>query len=402
MHVPVDPSSRAVVFAIAVVSACFACPAPALAQAGPAPASLERNVYLGGAQVRPEAAVPGDFTAAGAKVVVDHPVGGDATLAGGSVDVRAPVADDVRAMGGDVSIESTVGGELFASGGSVTLTTGASVAGRAIVYASSVTIDGVVGGGLRATGGRIVVNGEVRGDARLSGETIALGPKAKILGGLVYASGGELTRAEGATVMGPVTREQEPGGAQGRERGWEASVQVPGWTGFLLSFLALLAAGALFLLLVPQYGRAAARRISAAPWLALAIGFGTVVALPVLAALLFVTLLGIPIGIALMALYPVLLLAGFVVGVLFVGQRLAAVRHAGDAAGYIVTAGHFAAALLLVLLLALVPFVGGSLVAVLSLMGVGSCILELHARRRGPGDPGLRSASPRSRAAAAS
>lgn len=398
---PVGPSLRAAVAAMAFAAAWAACPAPAVAQAGRVPASTERNVYLSGARVRPEAAVPGDFTAAGAKVVVDQPVGGDATLAGGSVDVRAPVADDVRAVGGDVSIESTVGGELFASGGNVTLTSAASVAGRAIVYAGSVTIDGTVGGGLRASGGRIVINGEVRGDARLSGETIELGPGARIAGALVYASGGELRRAEGATVTGPVTREQEPEGAHERERRWEAFVQVPGWTGFLLSFLALLAVGALFLLLVPRYGRAAAGRISAAPWLALATGFGTVVALPVLAALLFVTLLGIPIGIALMALYPALLLAGFVVGVLFVGQRLAAVRHA-DAAGYAVTAGYFAAALLLTLLVALVPFVGGSLVAVLSLMGVGSCILELHARRRGPGDPGLRSAPLGSRAADAS
>ena len=83
--------------------------------------------------------------------------------------------------------------------------------------------------------------------------------------------------------------------------------------------------------------RSSAGRIRASPWAALGVGFGTAVAAPVLAVRLFITLLGIPVGIALLAL-----------------------------------------------LVARVPFLGGSLAALLGLAGVGACVLELHARRKGP------------------
>ncbi|MGV3569363.1 MAG: hypothetical protein ACO1PB_02105 [Ramlibacter sp.] len=378
--------------AAAVLAAGGWLAAPAAAQPGAGAASnSERNVYAAGGQVRPAAEVKGDFTAAGGKVVVDQPIAGDAMLAGGSVDVRAPVGDDVRAGGGDVSIESTVGGELFATGANITLTPAAVVARGATLYGSSVEIGGRVAGDLRATAARITIDGEVGGKAHLVADEIVLGPKARIGGALTYVSPSELRRAEGATIVGAVTREQGPSQRPGamRERHWERSMTAPSWGGGILSFLAFLAAGALFLLLLPRFGATASGRIRSSPWPALGIGFATAVATPVLAVLLFITVLGIPLGIALLALYPALLLAGFLVGVLFIGELLAAaVRKDAPPRSYAAKVGWFAAALLLTLLLARVPFVGGVLVALLALAGIGACVLELYLRRQGPGAGG--------------
>jgi hypothetical protein len=46
--------------------------------------------------------------------------------------------------------------------------------------------------------------------------------------------------------------------------------------------------------------------------------------------------------------------------------------------------GYFALALLLTLLVASVPVVGGLVAVLLSLAGVGACLLELRERRGGP------------------
>jgi cytoskeletal protein CcmA (bactofilin family) len=377
--------------AAGIAAACLFA-VPALAQAGgggagsAASATADRNVYAGGGQVRPGAPVNGDFTAAGGKVIVDQAVGGDASLAGGSVDVRAPVGDDLRAVGGDVSIESTVGGELLATGGNITFTRSAAVGRGATFYGGSVAVDGRVDGDLKATARKVVIDGEVRGNARLVAEEIELGPKARIGGALSYVSKSELKKAEGATIAGAVTREQEgasrPGPGANRE--WEASVQGPSWVGALMSFLALLAMAAIFLLLVPRFGAMASDRIRSSPWLALGAGFAAVVAMPVLAVLLFITLLGIPLGIALLALYPALMLVGFVVGVLFIGRLLAAALRKEAPRSFSASIGYFAIALVLTLLVAIVPFVGVLLAGLLSLAGVGACVLELYARRVGP------------------
>lgn len=355
------------------------------------PQVVGRNVYDAGGQVRPAAPVQGDYSAAGGKVVVDQPVAGDAMLAGASVDLRAPVGDDVRAGGGDIAIESTIGGELFATGGSITLTPAAVVGRSATLYGSDVNIAGRIAGDLRVTAGRVTIDGEVGGKAYLVADEIVLGPKARIAGALTYASPSELRKAEGATIGGPVTREQSPrrkgGGGGTFERSWERSFGAPWWGAGLLTFLSFLAAGALFLLLVPRFGASAAARIGHSPWAALGVGFATAIATPVLAVLLFVTLLGIPLGIALLALYPVLLMAGFVVGVVFIGELLAARLRKGGRRTTTSAVLWFALALLLTVLVANVPFVGGILVSLLSLAGVGACVLELYLRRKGPHAP---------------
>jgi cytoskeletal protein CcmA (bactofilin family) len=363
------------------------------ATAGVTSSTANRNVYAAGGQVRPSGQVQGDYTAAGGKVIVDHAVGGDVSLAGGSVDVRAPVSDDVRAVGGDVSIESTVGGELFAAGGNVSLTPAAAIARGATLYGSSVGVDGRVGGDLKATAQKVTINGEVRGNARVVAEDIELGPQARIGGALSYSSRSELKKAEGATIAGGVTRDVEVTGREGR-RGpegtwsWDGSARGgASWVGTFMSFLALLAFAAIFLLLLPRFGEQASDRIRATPWLALALGFASLVAVPILALLLFVTLLGIPLAIAVMALYPALMLAGFVVAVLFIARLLQAALRQAAPQTFPKIMGYFGAALLMTLLVAKVPFVGGLVVGLLGLAGVGGCVLELYGRRR-HGPPG--------------
>ena len=94
------------------------------------------------------------------------------------------------------------------------------------------------------------------------------------------------------------------------------------------------------------------------------------------------TLLGIPLAIAVLALYPALMLVGFTVGVLFISRLL----RKQAPSSFMERLGYFAAGLLLTLLISWVPFIGGVLVGLLALAGVGACVLELHGRRNRPAD----------------
>src|SRR4051812_48933168 len=168
--------------------------AAALLLAGSAGAA-DRNIYSAGGVVRTTAPVLGDYTAAGGHVLVDHAVSGDANLMGGSVEVRAPVGDDLRVAGGDVRITAPVGGELLVMGGNVDLATGLVVGREAQIFGSKINVAGRIEGNLDAKGDRVVINGEVRGDARVYASEVELGPQAKIGGELHYYSDHELVRA---------------------------------------------------------------------------------------------------------------------------------------------------------------------------------------------------------------
>jgi cytoskeletal protein CcmA (bactofilin family) len=377
--------------ACALVVAGLLGPAPVLqawAQGGTAGVTRgEHNVYAAGGQVRPAAPVEGDYVAAGGRVILDQPVRGDAALAGGSVDVRAPVGDDLRAVGGDINIESTVGGELFVTGGNLTLARAARVTRSATLYGGSITLDGRIDGPLQASAGKITVNGQVGGDATLAAEQIELGPEARIAGALRYTSASELKQAPGATVVGTITHEQRAAGqapapAQQRWHGGSRSVG-----GSVLGYLALLACAAVFMLVAPGFSADAADTMKASPGMALALGFGALVAVPVLAVLLFVTVLGIPLGLTVLALYPVLLLVGYLVGVLCIA-RLAQVALRKDAPptfGWRI--GFFALALLMVTVAGRVPVVGWLLLCAVTVMGTGACLLDLYRRRQGGAPP---------------
>jgi cytoskeletal protein CcmA (bactofilin family) len=357
-----------------------------------AASAASRNVYLAGGQARTAAPVAGDLVAVGGQVVVDHPVTSDATLAGGSVDVHAAVGDDLRAAGGAVTLDSSVGGEFFASAGSISVTRAARVGHTATLFAGSVVIDGVIDGPLKVSAQRILLNGQVNGDARLVGEQIELGPTAKISGALSYASPTELSQVPGAAVRGAITREERTAGRYGErgeaDRRMHMEGSTPGWAGWTFGFLAVLAVAAVFLLLFPVFAARASDTTRTSPWQTLAAGLGTVVAVPVLAVLLFITVLGIPLGMVVMALYPALLMMGYVLGVLTIARLAQAVLRKAESDSYAVTIGFFALALLLLMGVANVPFVGALANGALMVMGLGGCSLVLVRRHRASGTTG--------------
>lgn len=350
------------------------------ALAGPA-AAEDRNIYTASGEVRTSRPVAGDLFAAGGRIIVEHPVGGDAALAAGTVEVRAPVADDLRVMGGSITVDNKVGGDLVAAGADIALRPGAAVAGGADLSAANIVVEGRIDGALRARAERIRIDGEVRGPVSLEGEQIELGPKARILGALTYASAAGISRAEGAVVGGPLTREAGPLGRAGRpgpaaaEPGLESG-------GLVLMYVALLAFAAAFTLLMPRFTDGAAGELRRAPWAALGIGIASLVALPVATVLLFVTLLGIPVALALMAIYPVLLLAGFVVGAMALGRTASSALGKAPAAGPGGSRlGMLALALLVLVLLGLVPLAGPLFLSLLALAGLGAGVLHVRARR---------------------
>jgi cytoskeletal protein CcmA (bactofilin family) len=395
-----DRAATAVVFlSIAVLVLRLAVGGAALAQTSSAkdavaetnvsaPTISSRNTYLSGSSVRAGRVIEGDFVGAGGKVSIDQPVKGDVMAVGGSVDIRAAVGDDVRVAGGDVNIENTIGGELFASGANIALSKAVRVAGHTALYGGTVVIDGKIDGPLRVGARTVTVNGELNGETRFRAEVIEVGPTAKINGALFYSSPNELKRMEGATITGAITRLDGTSMSRERDmsradRDWHGRTQRSGiWVGSIFTFVALLACAAVLLLVFPAFSANASETIKTSPWLTLAVGFGAIVGVPILAALLFVTVLGIPLGIIALALYPALLLMGYVVGVLFVARRAQVAMRKGDASGFSSVIGFFALALLLVMLMSRLPFVGWLVLFVITAIGFGALILEIYSRRQ--------------------
>lgn len=145
-------------------------------------------------------------------------------------------------------------------------------------------------------------------------------------------------------------------------------------------FIAMFACATVFQLLFPDFSKRASGRISTSPWHALASGFGTIFGVPLLMLSLFITILGIPLAILLLGLFPVLILAGYFVGIFLISQRLQIAAKKELSTSFASNMAFFGLALLLIMLLGYLPFVGKLIIFLITIAGTGACLLELFRR----------------------
>ena len=343
------------------------------------------NRYLAGSQVIIDAPVPGDLLAAGGEVAVRQSIGADAALAGGTVTVSADIAQDLRVAGGKVTVENSVGGELFAAGGTVKVGASAAIAGPVIIGGGDIGFAGRAAQGIKLTGNTIHIAGQIDGNARLYGRQITITPGARINGDLIYASANELPRDQLAAVSGKVVREATP-------EAWEsASRPAPDRAWFHPAFfLSMLATGVLLLWLFPHAVQDASNAVRQSPGLSLLAGVALLLALPPAAVLLMMTLIGLPLGLGLFFLYPLLLLLSYLLLAVLVAQRIAQAAGRAFEYGLLRQTGFLALALLLLTLLMLIPFAGLLLVILGMLAGAGGLVMAMVRRYQGDARAGGR------------
>jgi len=338
--------------------------------------------YLAGDDVLLEEDVAGDALVAGGRSEVAGRIAGDALVTGGTVDVRGEVGEDVYAAGGDVRIEARIRGDLRAAGGSVSLEPSGSVDGNATLAGGNVDVYGRVGGGLQAFGGRVRIDGEVAGDVEVASDNVRVGPGARIGGKLLYRGPGAPEVAEGAVIAGGIEkqrrawREMSPESGMGRVA---AGVMRALW------FAGVLVLGALLVAVFPGFSREAAGTVGSDPLASLGLGLALLIAMPVVAVVLFVTIVGIPLGFALLLAYALLVMLGYVTGALAFGDLLLgkAKPAEADSSGWRVL--FLVVALLVIALVRRIPAVGELAVFALFLAGTGAFALRiLRGYRGGP------------------
>lgn len=337
--------------------------------------SAAGNMYVSGSEIRVATPVAGDLIAAGGQVRVEREVADDAAVAGGSVEIRGGVGEDLRVAGGTLDIDGDIGGELVAAGGTVRVADSTTVAGSAWLAGNDVRLGGKVGQDARIAGNRIALSGEINGDARLYGRDISLLPGTKINGNLSYASPNPLFQDPSAQVLGQIVREETP-------EHWEtASGGARAMAWFHPFFvLSMLVAGALLYLLLPGAINGIQEAIRQYPARSLLAGIALLFAVPPVAILFMITVIGIPIGLTLLALYPVMLLLGYLAAAFFVGRRAADAMKQPAQLGPGRQVLFLALALVILNLIVLIPFVGALLIFMALVVGIGGWGVWIYMR----------------------
>ena len=183
------------------------------------------------------------------------------------------------------------------AGGTVSIGPGSAIGGRTLIAAGNVVMAGQVGDSLRVAAGKAVISGQIAGDVEIAAREIRVESGAIIGGDLVWRSGQPPYIAEDAQVLGEV-RAASSGEAQ--TIGEDSASRFDG--GWAFGFTVVVAA-LILLWFAPELIARSAAVFSAAPVRTGLLGTASVVRTPVLAFVLFVTVLGWLVGLVVMAGY---------------------------------------------------------------------------------------------------
>ncbi len=340
----------------------------------PAGAVHDGWYFAAGDRVVIDGTVNGDVYAAGGIIEVNGTINGDLLTAGGQLDIRGTVSDDVRAAGGNLSFGGTVGKNVSVAGGTVTVGRDALIKGGLLAAAGSVHIAGTVTRDARIAGGELSQTGTVGGDLTFDGGSLAILTGGTVGGNLdARVRSAERVDTAGATIRGSttITEMQRP-----------VSHRIAGmpvwWFVFRVLWIAgLLLTGLAFVLIRPTLFLAVGTTILRHPWKSLLWGVITLVVTPFAALILMVTLIGIPLGLILFAVYLVALyLTQLALGIL-VGVRIIS----GDSARGWNAFWPFAVGLIAVQLISFIPVVGVLLCLAGLLFGLGAIVISCTAQR---------------------
>lgn len=341
--------------------------------------SVDDDLYATGGTVEVTGTVNGDVVAAGGTLRLSGPATGSVLAAGGRIRIGGRVGRTVRAARGSVTVSGPVGTDAVVAGGSVEVERTAAVGRDLVAAGGNVLVDGTVDRNALLSGGRVVIGGTIRGDARVTADRLVVASTGRILGRLRYSTDQPPEIQPGAQVA---ASERVPV-ARRRPRLMLPGPRLP-FAGRLLEWVWLLVLGIVLLAVAPVAGRRAVERVGRHfPW-SLLVGFLLLVAVPAAAVLAMITIIGIPLGIALLLLYLATLYPAQVIPATWLGDRLLGALTRARPSPYLAL---LVGTLLLVILVAL-PFVGWLVRLLALLVGFGALWASVWiGRRPTPGMP---------------
>ena len=329
--------------------------------------TVDDTILIAAESVLVEGVITGDLVAVGRSIDISGSVEGNVFAFAESVTVRGKVGGLVLGAASSYDLRgATVGGDLWIAGKKLSIDSEARVGGNVTVGAGTVSIEGFVAKDLYAFAETVELRGVLGGDLEAFAERVRLLGDAHVGGNVRFRSGNEdrLHRAETVRIDGAVEFLDMPEGFEERNR--YATVEFYLWQ--VARLISAFVVGLAFLWLVPGY-RSVSIGAGVDAFKTAGIGFLIMVSVPILAVLVALSLVGLPLSfIAIVAWLLSLYLAKTVVGAV-VGRML---LSESDNLPLTLLVG-----LTIVIVAVNLPFIGGIINFVLTIVGLGLLVQYL-------------------------
>lgn len=336
----------------------------------PAGETIHTDLFVFGDSSTIDGDVDGDVISWSRSLTINGHVKGDVLAFSQTIRVNGPVGGNVRVFCQSLFLENEVSRNVMAWAGDLTLNEKSKIDGSLTVGSGDTELNGELTGDLIAGTGDLALNGILDRNAMIHSGKLVIGPKAEIKGQVKYegrqqpeiSSSAKLASQPEVTIV-----------KHGSDRNYSSPRYY--WHQTLL-WGASFVFGLAMLLLAPVFfssASAACKRTMPA------IGFGALflIAFPILAIIVCITIVGIGVGIAGLMLWAIAIYAAKVVVGSWLGDRLL-----GEAVGVGPALGRMALGLLILRAVGLVPYLGVWVSSLVVCLGLGAIVLTIYRNMR--------------------
>jgi len=275
------------------------------------------DMFLTGGTVWIDGTVNGDVFAFADEVLVNGTINGNLITGANTVEVRGVVTGTVLGAGNRIYVSGRVDRSLVTAGSDIYIDGAATVGHTWLGAGDRLALKGNVGRAVHVAGAHLTANGHISreleayvGDLRIDANAVVEGP-------VTYYSNRQASIDSGART-GPVTYHEVEYGSVNVPRmwtGWSFLWRAFRFAGFLLVSLGLLA-------LFPSLRNRFPDLLKRHPWQAPLAGFLSLLLVPIAVVVLLLTVVGIPLSLLTMLLFPVLIYGGQILVSWTVGRLL--------------------------------------------------------------------------------
>lgn len=350
------------------------------------------DLYVAGGNITINAPIYGDLIIAGGTIVINDTVTNDILLAGGNVIFNGYVGDDIRCAGGNIRISKNVTGDVVAAGGEVIVDAGVTIGGL-MISGGNITLNGNVNGEVKAMFGELYLNGNIAKGIDCRGGTLSINGS---VGGKSILSANYITIGTNAVFNNDVRYWNDQKGLdleshiKNGKAIFDPSLRIRSEKWYFLGatslFLLLWYLGmALLMILIIQYLFAATMKSAANTVFnhslkSLGFGFLFFIGIPVAAAIAFVTVVGVPLGLLLITGYIILVLLATVISSIIVANWLNN-RYEKKWSYWRLAFAAFGIFVVLKLI-SLTPFVGWIILSLMVCISFGAILLSIPWRKK--------------------
>jgi cytoskeletal protein CcmA (bactofilin family) len=336
----------------------------------PAGETIHTDLFVFGDSSTIDGDVEGDVISWSRSLTINGHVKGDVLAFSQTIRVNGPVGGNVRVFCQSLFLENEVSRNVMAWAGDLTLNEKSKIDGSLTVGSGDAELNGELTGDLIAGTGDLAINGILDRNSLIHSGKLVIGPKAEIKGQVKYEGRNQPEVSPSAKLRSPIAVTIE-------KRGSDRSYSSPHfyWHQVLL-WGASFVFGLAMLLLMPGFFFDAA---GACKRTMPAIGFGALflIALPILAIIICITIVGIGVGIATLMFWVVAIYAAHVIVGTWLGDRLL-----GETIGVGPALGRMALGLLILRAIGIVPYVGVWFSSLVVCLGLGAIVLTIYRNMR--------------------